>query len=292
MSTSQEEHHLKRSKASKRLINRISSLLPYSVLVLWSLLVLFPILIVVMNSFKTRKSIYGVPFQLPTINTFSLEGYQTVIQKANFPLYFLNSFIVAIVSIFLILFIGALAANALAEYNFVGKGLISFYLVMGIMIPIRLGTVSILKMMNALHLVNTLIPLILVYTASNLPLSIFIFEQFFRQVPKDLKDAGRVDGANEFRIFTLILPVVRPAVGTVATFALIPIWNDLWWPLILAPAEKSKTLVMGAQRFIGQFVTDWEALLAALTLSILPMLLLFLIFSKQLVSGLTKGVLK
>ena len=110
------------------------------------------------------------------------------------------------------------------------------YLALGIMIPIRLGTVAILQLMVAAGLVNTLTALILVYTAQGLPLSIFILSEFMKQVSDDLKNAGRIDGLSEYTIFfRLVLPLVRPAMATVAVFTMIPIWNDLWFPLILAP---------------------------------------------------------
>ena len=106
--------------------------------------------------------------------------------------------------------------------------------------------------------------LILVYTAQGLPLAIFILSEFMRTVSDDLKNAGRVDGLSEYRIFfTLVLPLVRPAMATVAVFTMIPIWNDLWFPLILAPGEATKTVTLGAQLFLGQYVTNWEAVLAA-----------------------------
>ena len=140
------------------------------------------------------------------------------------------------------------------------------YLALGIMIPIRLGTVAILQLMVASGLVNTLLALILVYTAQGLPLAIFILSEFMRTVSDDLKNAGRIDGLSEYTIFfRLVLPLVRPAMATVAVFTMIPIWNDLWFPLILAPAESTKTVTLGAQVFIGQFVTNWNAVLAALS---------------------------
>ena len=162
----------------------------------------------------------------------------------------------------------------------------------GIMIPIRLGTVSILRMCVSLHLVDTLWALILVYTASGLPLAIFILTNFMKQVPRDLKDAARVDGASEYRIYLMILPLVRPAVGTVMVFNMIPIWNDLWFPLILAPSERNKTITLGAQVFLGQFISDWNAVLASLTLALFPIMVLYIIFSRQLIRGLTSGAVK
>lgn len=197
-----------------------------------------------------------------------------------------------LVSLGFILFFGAMAAWALSEYRFKGNKQWGLYLALGIMIPIRLGTVSILRLCVSLNIVNTLIALILVYTAQGLPLTIFIMQQFMEQIPQGLKDAGRVDGASEYRVFSLILPMVRPALATVAVFTMMPIWNDLWFPLILAPGESTKTLILGAQMFLGQFVTDWNAILSALTLAIFPVILLYIIFSRQLIRGLTAGSIK
>ena len=125
-----------------------------------------------------------------------------------------------------------------------------------------------------------------------LPLTVFVLQQFMRQVPRELKEAARVDGASEYRIFSLILPIVRPAVATVAVFVMIPIWNDLWFPLILAPGESTKTVTLGAQQFLGQFVSDWNAVLSSLTLAMVPVLILYLIFSRQLIRGITAGSVK
>ena len=201
--------------------------------------------------------------------------------------------IVTIASLFFVLLFGAMAAYALSEYRFKGNMLMGLYLALGIMIPIRIGTVAILEMMVSTGLVNTLWALILVYTAQGLPLAVFILSEFMRQVSDDLKNAGRIDGLSEYTIFfRLVLPLVRPAMATVAVFNMIPIWNDLWFPLILAPAEETKTLTLGSQVFIGQFVTDWNAVLSALSMAILPVLILYVIFSRQLIRGLTSGAVK
>jgi raffinose/stachyose/melibiose transport system permease protein len=152
--------------------------------------------------------------------------------------------------------------------------------------------VGILRLTVDLHLVNTLWGLILIYTAQGIPLAVFILSTFMRQVPKDLKDAARIDGASEYRIYLLILPLVRPALGSVMAISMLPIWNDLWFPLILAPGEATKTLILGAQTFLGEFVNDYNAVLAALTLAILPPVFLYMIFSRQLIRGITAGAVK
>ena len=208
-------------------------------------------------------------------------------------MYFQNSMVVTVVSLTLILLFGAMAAFALAEYRFKGNTLMGLYLALGIMIPIRIGTVAILEMMVSTGLVNTLTALILVYTAQGLPLAVFILSAFMQNVSDDLKNAGRIDGLSEYKIFfRLVLPLVRPAMATVAVFNMIPIWNDLWFPLILAPAEEVKTLTLGSQVFIGQFVTDWNAVLSALSMAILPVMVLYVIFSRQLIRGITSGAVK
>ncbi|GIT86877.1 MULTISPECIES: carbohydrate ABC transporter permease [Roseobacter] len=265
----------------------------HAVLITYTVIALFPVFVILINSFKSRRAIFRDPLGLPNQETFSLIGYQTVFKQGDFVLYFQNSMIVTVVSLTLILVFGAMAAFALAEYRFKCNTLMGLYLALGIMIPIRIGTVAILEMMVSTGLVNTLVALILVYTAQGLPLAVFILSEFMRGVSDDLKNAGRMDGLSEYQIFwRLVLPLVRPAMATVAVFNMIPIWNDLWFPLILAPAEEVKTLTLGSQVFIGQFVTDWNAVLSALSMAILPVMVLYVIFSRQLIRGITSGAVK
>ena len=269
------------------------SIAAHAVLLLYTAIALFPVFVIVVNSFKNRRAIFSDPLALPTPASFDLVGYQTVLAQGDFLQYFLNSMTVTVASLFFVLLFGAMAAFALSEYRFRGNLLMGLYLALGIMIPIRLGTVAILQMMVASGLVNTLTALILVYTAQGLPLAVFILSEFMRGVSADLKDAGRIDGLSEYRIFfRLVLPLVRPAMATVAVFTMIPIWNDLWFPLILAPSEATKTVTLGAQLFIGQFVINWNAVLSALSLAIFPVLILYVIFSRQLIRGITSGAVK
>lgn len=271
---------------------RAGRLFTHLIILFFILVAAFPVLLIFINALKSRRAIFEAPLALPNGETFSWVGFDTVFARSNFPLYYLNSVIVVLVAIAFVLFFGAMAAWALSEYDFKGNKQMALYLAIGIMIPIRIGTVSILRLMVRLGLVNTLWSLIFVYTAQGLALTIFILSQFMAQVPRDLKDAARVDGASEYRIFGMVLPMVRPALATVAVFTMIPIWNDLWFPLILAPSDRTKTVILGAQEFLGQFVSDWNAVLAALSLAILPVLILYLIFSQQLIAGLTRGSVK
>ena len=215
----------------------------HAILIAYTIIALFPVVVIIINSFKSRNAIFRSPLTPPGPETFDLIGYTTVWAQGDFISYFGNSLIVTVASLFFVLLFGAMAAFALSEYRFRGNTLMGLYLALGIMIPIRLGTVAILQLMVASGLVNTLTALILVYTAQGLPLAVFILSEFMKQVSADLKNAGRIDGLSEYRIFfRLVLPLVRPAMATVAVFTMIPIWNDLWFPLILAPSEDTKTI--------------------------------------------------
>jgi raffinose/stachyose/melibiose transport system permease protein len=265
----------------------------HGVLIAYTVVAIFPILIVLVNSVKTRRAIFGDPLAPPTPETFSLEGFATVLARSSFEIYFANSLIVTVAALFLVLLFGAMAAWALSEYRFPGNSLMAIYLAIGIMIPIRLGTIGILELASALDLVNTRTILVLVYTAQGLPLAVFLLSEFMRQLPRELKDAARCDGVSEYRIFfSIVLPLTRPILATVGIFTMIPIWNDLWFPLILAQADQVRTVTLGIQQFIGQYVTDWNAVIASLTLAILPVLALYLLFSRQLIRGLTSGAVK
>jgi len=270
-----------------------SDLVSHGVLGFFAVLALAPIALIVMNAFKSRQAIFNSPLALPTPQTFDLVGFTTVLGGGQFGSYFANSMIVTLTALAGTILFGAMAAFALSEYRFRFNTVTGLFFTLGLMIPIRLGTVGILNMMVSLDLVNTRTALILVYIAQGLPVAIFVLTEFMRTVSNDLKNAGRVDGLSEYEIFIwLVMPLLRPAMVSVAVFTMIPIWNDLWFPLILAPGEASKTVTLGAQVFIGQYVTDWNSVLAALTLSVLPVLALYLVFSKGLIRGITAGAVK
>lgn len=265
----------------------------HTVLIAYTLIAILPVFLILYNSFKDLDAIFDTPLALPTFETFTLIGYDTVFTQTNFLLYFVNSLVVTLGTLVIVILFGAMTAFFLSEYNFKGNVFLTVFITIGIMIPIRLGTVSILKMMVAMDLTNNLISLILVYSAQGIPLAVFIMSEFMNQVPSDLKDAGRIDGLSEYSIFfRIVFPLVRPVAATVGIFTMIPLWNDLWFPLILTSSDSTKTITLGAQQFLGQFVTDWNAVLASLSMAMFPALLLYLVFSRQLIRGITSGAVK
>jgi raffinose/stachyose/melibiose transport system permease protein len=271
----------------------LTALTIHLVLGLYTLLALFPIVLIVMNSFKAKRAIFNTPLMPPLSSTFDLVGYNRVFSDSLIGTYYLNSIVVTLATIFLSLLFGAMAAWALSEYKFRFNTALALFLSIGIMVPIRLGSVEIIQLVSSLNLINTLTALVLVYTAQNLPLAVFILSEFMNQVPKDLREAARCDGLSEFNIFTYImLPLIRPAMATVAVFTMIPVWNDLWFPLLLSPTGGKQTITLGVQQFLGQYITDWNAVLAALSAAMVPVLIFYVIFSRNLIRGLTSGAVK
>jgi raffinose/stachyose/melibiose transport system permease protein len=262
------------------------------VLIAFVLLALGPIAVVIINSLKTTPAIFNAPFALPTAETFSLAGYTRVFTRGNFLLNYRNSLIVTISSVGLTIIFSTLAAYALVEYRTRFVPLLTALFLVGVMLPIRLGTIPIIKIMVSWGIIDTLAALILVYTAMSIPLAVTLMMTYFRTVPSELKEAARIDGANEWQTFLIAMPLVRPGLAAVATVTMLPIWNDLWFPLILAPSKGNQTVTLGVQQFVGQFLNDYPALLAALTLGALPLVVLFTVFSRQFIKGLSQGYSK
>jgi raffinose/stachyose/melibiose transport system permease protein len=277
----------------RNLSSSLNSTIMHLVLISYTLICLFPVYLLVGNSFKSRRAIFKQPLTLPNEETFSLAGYLKMFSRIDFSIYFYNSTFVTIITLFFVLFFGAMAAWALSEYKFRGNMMLGLYLAFGIMIPIKLGTVSILQLMNSLNLVNTLTGLVIIYIAQSLPLAIWILSEFMKQLNNELKEAARCDGVNEYQLFFyIVLPLLRPPMATVAVFTMVPVWNDLWWPLILAPSGGKQTVILGMQQYIGQYVTNWNAIFASLSMALIPVIIFYLIFSRQLIRSITSGAVK
>ena len=261
------------------------------ILIFWSLVVLFPLWVMVINSFKDRLSIYTNPFGLP--ETWNFINYTEVLRDGDFLIYFKNSFVVVILSLAIMLITGSLAAYALANWRGRFSRWLYFIFIAGMMLPIKIASIRILELVRMLGLVNTIWSLIPVYVAMGLPIAVFILTAFIREIPYELTEAGIIDGAGPFRIFTqIIAPLLKPALATTAIYNLVPFWNDLWFPLIFISDDRAKTLLLGVTRLFGQYQTDWSKVLAVLTLSAIPVILLYLLMSKQFIKGLTAGAVK
>ncbi len=260
-------------------------------LMLWSFMALFPIWVMLVNSFKTAKTIYVNPFWIPQV--FNFKHYRNVLTDSNFLNYFKNTAVVVVVSIAMVLILGALAAYALTNWKGKVSTALFFIIIAGMMLPIRIASIKLVEIMKMIGLDNSLWSLPAIYIAMGIPIAVSILTGFVREIPHELTEAGFVDGAGHFRIFTtIIVPMLRPALATVGIYNLVPYWNDIWFPLIFINKESDKTLLLGVTRLFGQYFTDWSKVLAVLTLSALPVIILYLTMSKQFIKGLTAGAVK
>ena len=280
---------MKKRTRSMRIMNLH---IPYHIImIIWSLIAMAPVWLLLINTLKPKKEIYTNPFGLP--REWTLDNYRYIISDNNFFGYFKNSFIVVVVSLAVILLLGSLCAYALAHWRTRTSRGVYFFIIVGMMLPIKIATIRLLEIMKTLGLLNTLWSLFPIYIAMGLPVAVFILTEFIRGLPGELYEAGFMDGAGRFMIYRkIVLPLIRPALATVAIYNLVPIWNDLWFPLIFINVENQKTVLLAVTRLQGQYTTDWPKLLTILSLSALPVILLYLTMSKQFVKGLTAGAVK
>jgi raffinose/stachyose/melibiose transport system permease protein len=262
-----------------------------ALLILNTLIMLYPILVMIFSAFKTTAEIYSSPFGLPA--SWSLANVRTIVTETQFPRYFANSVLVTVTSVGLILTFAFMAAYALARYDFKGNDLVYLFFLSGLMLPLKLAIIPLFIQLTSLGLIDTHAGLILVYVAAGLPSAIFIMTGFLRTLPKELEDQARIDGASEARIMVLIMaPLARPAMVIAGIHNAVPIWNDFFFPLVFIQDDRRKTLPQGLTIFMGEFNTDWGVLFAGLTLAALPITIVYILLSKQFIAGLTQGAVK
>jgi raffinose/stachyose/melibiose transport system permease protein len=258
---------------------------------LYAFVSLAPLILMVLNSLRTTRQMAQDPLGLP--DSFNLVSYEKAWVTASFSTYFINSMFVTIASVFL-----GTAVSLMAAYVFArSKRKLFIWMeglfLSGLLLPVFLAILPLFYLFDALGLISNLGGLILIYSALSIPFSSFILAAFFRQLPIELEEAARIDGAGYFRtFFFILLPLVKPAIATVVVFRFVPIWNDFFYPLMLMRDRASYTLPVGLTRFFGEYQTDWATLFAGLTIATIPLVVVFLFASKQLVSGLTAGMSK
>lgn len=269
----------------------LGRVLIYAGLTVLALIFLYPLVLMVITAFKSTREIFMDPFGLPS--RWSLEPFARVWARANFSAYFRNSIVVTSLSTVLVLTCSSLAAYGLARYRFRLNNALYVFFLAGIMIPIRLGVLPLFLLMRNLNLLDTHASLVLIYAASGMPMSVFLLTGFFRTLPKELEYAARIDGCTEFQTFyRVMLPLVRPGLATVTIVNFVPWWNDFFFPLLFIQSDELKTIPLGMTIFFGQHMTDWGLLFAGMLMASLPLLLLYLLMSRQFIEGLTAGAVK
>lgn len=261
------------------------------ILVTSTVVMLAPIVIMIFSAFKSTPQIFASPFGLPDFT--NVDNFIKIWTQTNFARYLLNSFVVTGASMALILTLGTMAAYAIARYEFFGATFILMFFLAGLTLPLKLAIIPLFMLMRDLGVLNNQLSLIFVYTAMGLPSTVFIMTGFIRTLPSELEDAARMDGASEARImWSIMLPLVRPAMVIAGIQNVVPIWNDFFFPLVFIQNDDLKTLPQGLTTFMGEYTTDWGALFAGLTLSAAPIIIIYIVLSRQFISGMTSGAIK
>ncbi|MFD0696874.1 carbohydrate ABC transporter permease [Paenibacillus sp. GCM10027628] len=262
----------------------------YIGLIVLAVVWLFPVLWIVISSFKTNNDLYSFPPRFwPQPVTF--QHFADAFEKGNFGRYFLNSTIVTISSTILLLLINSMAGFALAKYKFKGDTVLLVGFISTLMIPLEVIMIPIFKVLSFLGMFNSLWALIIPPAAT--PTGVFMLRQYLLTVPNELLEAARMDGASEWRIyFRIILPICKPILAVLAIFSFMWRWDDFLWPLIGISDPSLYTVQLALSNFIGEYNVDWGSLLAMSVITMIPVLVVFLIFQRQFVSGMVTSGMK
>lgn len=255
-----------------------------------ALVALIPILWLVFGSFKTPTELSERP---PTLlpQSWGFGNYTEALTRFDFGTYMMNSVIVTVAATVLTLLINSMAAYALAKYNFRGRNALFLLTLATIMIPLQVILIPVYQVVASFGMVNTLWGLIIPAAAT--PTGVFILRQYMLSIPDELIEAARVDGAGELKIFLrIVLPVCRPALAVVAILSIMWRWNDFLWPLVVAQSESVYTLPVALARFTAQETVPFNLIIAMSVVSILPVILLFLFFQKQITTGIANTGIK
>ncbi len=261
------------------------------IMVLYVVLILYPLFNMVMSSFRSTREIIGKPFALP--KTFDFSIYKTVWVEKHFSRYFINSLLVTICAMVFVLVFGSMAAFGISRYKYKMNTIVYMLFLSGIMLPLKASIIPLFMIIKNLGLMDKPLAIILIFIAIGIPSTVFILSGFMKGIPVDLEYAARIDGCNDFGIFLrVILPICVPAIALVTIYNSVPIWNDFFFPLVFIQSDKYKTLPVGLSTFIGQHDTNWSLMFTGLAISIGPMIFIYLFMSKYFIKGMTAGAVK
>lgn len=257
----------------------------------WTFVAILPFIFMVLNSFKEKFEMMtkGV-FSLP--DKFYLDNYKVVIE-GNFINFFLNSVIVLVIALTLLLFIAACASYPLARFKFKLNGAIYALIVACMAIPVHITLIPVFKMTKAWGLYDSIWALLGPYVAMAIPISVFILTSFMKGIPMEIEESASIDGCNRYQMFfKMILPLSKPGLSTLAIYNGVNIWNEFSFAYTLTQSAQNRTLPLAVWEFQGQYSMNTPMIMATLTLTVLPMIILFIFAQDKLVKGMTAGAVK
>jgi len=270
---------------------RLAHWLTGAAMVVLAVVFFFPLVWMVLSSFKSNGAIFQSPFALP--ESIDLSRWANAWEVGNLGKYALNSAIVTGASVFLILLIASLAAFAFSRYRFRGRGLAMGLIALGLLLPLQSYFIAQSNLFTQLEITDTRWALIIPYTAMGLPLATFLLKVFMDGLPEELFDAARIDGANDLRTYRAVaLPLLRPGLATVAIFSALASWNEFLLALLYIQDDDLKTIPTGLLAFSSRYQTDYSMLFSALAIVTIPMVVIYIVFNRHIVDGITAGSVK
>lgn len=267
---------------------RFKSLAVWGVLLAYTAVVAAPLYLMLVSSLKTTREIYASPLALPANLTF--DNFASAWREAHFSTYFVNSVMVTVASVVLILVVSVAASYPMSRYRMRWLSALLVFFMLGLMLPVRLGVVQLFLLFRDLDQLDKLSGLVLIYVGIRIPFAVFVISSFMRTIPHEMEEAARIDGASEMQILVhIFVPLVRPALAIVAIFSAIAVWNDFFFPLIFIYSDELKTIPLGLASFMGQYRSDWGLLFSGLTISALPLVVMYLFTSRQVRQGIATG---
>ncbi len=250
-----------------------------------------PFVWVATMSMRTTTEIMQNHFALPGI--WHWEKFPDAWFNSNYNIYFTNSLIVVVSAVAILTVIGAMAAHCFARYRFRLNRILYFLIFSTIILPPQITIIALFQILVQYNLYNSLLGLTLVYVSIQLPLTIYILESFFARIPSDLFDAARIDGYSEWQIFWKVsLPISLPALATIVILDTILLWNEFLYAVVLVTEESNRTLPLGIQRFMGDQLEDVGMIATGLMIAIVPVVVIYVLFSEKLIQGMTAGAVK
>lgn len=270
------------------------SILTHVILIGWALVTGIPVLWVLLSSLKTDNEIFVDSWKPPAALRF--DNYARAWNEANFSQYFFNSFVIVTASVFLVMLLGSMVSYCLARYDFPGRSVLNLLFIGSMAVPIFLAVVPLFGVMKGMGLLSTYHGLIAVYVAYAMPFTVFFLTGFFATLPKEISEAAFIDGAGHFRtFFYVMLPMARPGLVSIGIFNALGLWNQYLIPLFLNNQDPEMYVVtQGLAKMAADagYAADFSGLFAGLIIGMAPVLVLYLIFQKQIQSGMTAGALK
>ncbi|MCB0486672.1 MAG: carbohydrate ABC transporter permease [Flavobacteriaceae bacterium] len=274
-----------------KLRQNVHKVFDYFVLIFFALLFLYPILWLFINSFKTQSELFTSPWTLP--QTLSFVNYVRAFDVGNLGRSFLNSVIISGSVVAATTVLSGMTAYGLTRLGWRWAGLVMSIMLLGLMIPAHATVIPLFMMFNFIKINNTYLAVIIPHVVFTLPVAILIFAGFFISLPKELEEAAIIDGCSVLRaFFSIILPISIPALVTVAVTTFIVAWNDLLFPQIFLNDPNLKPLPVGLTNFQGRYATDYVGMIAAVVVTIVPSIVVYVLLYRRVVSGITAGALK